>query len=298
MNNVKTKFSIKDLENLSGVKAHTIRIWEKRYNLLEPNRTETNIRYYSLESLQKLLNITFLYNNGFKISKIAKISEVDIANTVKDLSAKDHESDHSINMFKLSMINFDKPLFFATYDRLKKEKSFSEIFLDVFVPLMSEIGLLWQTNTITPAQEHFISELIKQKLLVSIEEYQVKAPIVNSKTFVLYLPENEIHDLGLHFINYHLVKAGYHTIYLGPSVPIVSLKDVLKQYTNLTFISYFTVKPTKENISDYLKEFKTELLTDNNKLWVFGRMLDHIDASKLDNNIKAYHSVENFLKDI
>jgi len=298
MNNVKTKFSIKDLENLSGVKAHTIRIWEKRYNLLEPNRTETNIRYYSLESLQKLLNITFLYNNGFKISKIAEISEVDIANTVRDLSTKDHESNHSINMFKLAMINFDKPLFFTTYDRLKKEKSFSEIFLEVFVPLMSEIGLLWQTNTITPAQEHFISELIKQKLLVSIEEYQLKAPIVNDKTFVLYLPENEIHDLGLHFINYHLVKAGYHTIYLGPSVPIVSLKDVLKQYTNLTFISYFTVKPIKENISDYLKEFKTELLTDNNKLWIFGRMLDHIDASKLDTNIKAYHSVENFLKDI
>jgi DNA-binding transcriptional MerR regulator len=298
MNNVKTKFSIKDLENLSGVKAHTIRIWEKRYNLLEPNRTETNIRYYSLESLQKLLNITFLYNNGFKISKIAEISEVDIANTVRDLSAKDHESDHSINMFKLSMINFDKPLFFATFDRLKKEKSFSEIFLEVFVPLMSEIGLLWQTNTITPAQEHFISELIKQKLLVSIEEYQVKAPIVSDKTFVLYLPENEIHDLGLHFINYHLVKAGYHTIYLGPSVPIVSLKDVLKQYTNLTFISYFTVKPIKENILDYLNEFKSELLTDNNKLWIFGRMLDHINASKLDKNIKAYHSVENFLKDI
>jgi DNA-binding transcriptional MerR regulator len=298
MNNVKTKFSIKDLENLSGVKAHTIRIWEKRYNLLEPNRTETNIRYYSLESLQKLLNITFLYNNGFKISKIAEISEVDIANTVRDLSAKDHESDHSINMFKLAMINFDKPLFFTTYDRLKKEKSFSEIFLEVFVPLMSEIGLLWQTNTITPAQEHFISELIKQKLLVSIEEYQVKTPIVNDKTFVLYLPENEIHDLGLHFINYHLVKAGYHTIYLGPSVPIVSLKDVLKQYTNLTFVSYFTVKPIKENISDYLKEFKKEVLTDNNKLWIFGRMLDHIDASKLDTNIKAYHSIENFLKDI
>lgn len=298
MNNIKTKFSIKDLENLSGVKAHTIRIWEKRYNLLEPNRTETNIRYYSLESLQKLLNITFLYNNGFKISKIAEISEVDIANTVRDLSSKNQESDHSINMFKLAMINFDKPLFFTTYDRLAKEKSFSEIFLEVFVPLMSEIGLLWQTNTITPAQEHFISELIKQKLLVSIEEYQVKAPIVNDKTFVLYLPENEIHDLGLQFINYHLVKAGYHTIYLGPSVPIISLKDVLKQYTNIIFISYFTVKPLKDNILDYLKEFKTTLLLDNNQLWIFGRMLDHIDTSKLDKNIKGYYSIKNFLKDI
>ena len=298
MNNIKTKFSIKDLEHLSGVKAHTIRIWEKRYNLLEPNRTDTNIRYYSLESLQKLLNVTFLYNNGFKISKIAKISEIDVANTVRELSSKDIESNHSINMFKLAMLNFDKPLFFTTYNRLAEEKSFSEIFLEVFVPLMSEIGLLWQTNTITPAQEHFISELIKQKLLVSIEEYQVKTPIINDRTFVLYLPANEMHDLGLQFINYHLVKAGYHTIYLGPSVPIVSLNDVIKQYSNITFISYFTVKPEKDNVLNYLKEFETELLIDNNDLWLFGRMLDAIDTSKLGNSIKAYHSVENFLKDI
>lgn len=298
MNNIKTNFSIKDLEHLSGVKAHTIRIWEKRYNLLEPNRTDTNIRYYSLESLQKLLNVTFLYNNGFKISKIAKIDDVDIANTVKDLSSKDQEGNHAINMFKLAMLNFDKVLFLKTYDGLTKEKSFSEIFLEIFVPLMSEIGLLWQTNTITPAQEHFISELIKQKLLTNIEKHQLKAPIVNDRTFVLYLPSNEIHDLGLQFLNYHLVKAGYHTIYLGPSVPIVSLKDVLKQYSNVTFLSYFTVKPEKDNILNYLEEFKNELLLDNNKLWIFGRMLDHIDTSKLNKSIKAYNSVENFLKEL
>lgn len=298
MNNIKTNFSIKDLEHLSGVKAHTIRIWEKRYNLLEPKRTDTNIRYYSLESLQKLLNVTFLYNNGFKISKIAKINDVDIANTVKDLSLKDQEGDHAINMFKLSMLNFDKVLFFKTYDGLASQKSFSEIFLEVFVPLMSEIGLLWQTNTITPAQEHFISELIKQKLLINIEKYQVETPKVNDRTFVLYLPLNEIHDLGLQFINYHLVKAGYHTIYLGPSVPIISLKDVLKQYSNITFLSYFTVKPEKDNILEYLNEFKKELLLDNNKLWIFGRLLDNLDTSKLDKAIKAYHSVENFLKEL
>lgn len=298
MNNIKTKFSIKDLEHLSGVKAHTIRIWEKRYRLLEPNRTDTNIRYYSLESLQKLLNVTFLYNNGFKISKIAKIDDVDIANTVKDLSSKDQEGNHAINMFKLSMLNFDKVLFLKTYDGLTKEKSFSEIFLEIFIPLMSEIGLLWQTNTITPAQEHFISELIKQKLLTNIEKHQVKTPIVNTRTFVLYLPSNEVHDLGLQFMNYHFVKAGYHTIYLGPSVPIVSLKDVLKQYSNVTFLSYFTIKPEKDNILSYLEEFKNELLLDNNKLWIFGRMLDHIDTSKLNKSIKAYNSVENFLKEL
>ncbi|WP_250432724.1 MerR family transcriptional regulator [Hanstruepera flava] len=298
MNNIKTNFSIKDLEHLSGVKAHTIRIWEKRYNLLQPNRTDTNIRYYSLESLQKLLNVTFLYNNGFKISKIAKINDVDIANTVKELSAKEQESDHAISMFKLAMLNFDKVLFFKTFDGLAKYKSFSDIFIEVFVPLMSEIGLLWQTNTITPAQEHFISELIKQKLLVNIETHQTKNPIVNDRTFVLYLPLNEIHDLGLLFVNYQLVKAGYHTIYLGPSVPIISLKDVLKQYSNITFISYFTVKPDGDAILDYLNEFKTELLSNDNKLLIFGRLIDNINPNNLDKSIKAYHSVENFIKEI
>lgn len=292
MNNIKNNFSIKDLENLSGVKAHTIRIWEKRYNLLEPNRTDTNIRFYSLESLQKLLNITFLYNHGFKISKIAQISDMDIADTVRNLSAKDYADDHAINMFKLAMLNFDKALFLNTYDNLIAHKDFSEIFMEVFVPLMSEIGLLWQTHTVTPAQEHFISELIKQKMLVNIEKHQYEEPKNNDKAFVLFLPNNEIHDLGLHFMNYKLCKAGYHTIYLGPSVPIDSLKDILKNYKNLTFISYFTVKPEAEYIEDYLKEFKEELLLNDNELWIFGRMVNLLDPRKLDKAIKPFHNIK------
>ncbi|TYB79609.1 MerR family transcriptional regulator [Bizionia myxarmorum] len=296
MNNIKNNFSIKDLEHLSGVKAHTIRIWEKRYNLLEPDRTETNIRFYSLESLQKLLNITFLYNNGYKISKIAEINDVDIADTVRLLSAKDYADDHAINMFKLAMLNFDKSLFFSTYNNLIEHKSFSDIFVEVFIPLMSEIGLLWQTNTITPAQEHFISELIKQKLLVNIEMHQYEKPKNDDKAFVLFLPNNEIHDLGLHFLNYKLSKANYHTVYLGPSVPIQSLKDVLKHYKNVRFISYFTVKPEVENIESYLKEFQEQLLFNGNELWIFGRMLDHIDTSKLHEAIKPFCSISDLDK--
>ncbi|EGV45109.1 MerR family transcriptional regulator [Bizionia argentinensis JUB59] len=296
MNNIKSNFSIKDLENLSGVKAHTIRIWEKRYNLLKPNRTDTNIRYYSLESLQKLLNITFLYNNGFKISKIAKINDLDIADTVRDLSSKAYADDHAINMLKLAMLNFDKELFLNTYDNLLQHKDFSEIFMEVFIPLMSEIGFLWQTNTITPAQEHFISELIKQKLLVNIENCTLKAIKNKDKNFVLFLPNNEIHDLGLHFLNYKLTKANHHTLYLGPSVPIVSLKDVLKHHKNIIFISYFTVKPETENIENYLKEFHDELLNNGNELWIFGRMANNIDNSKLPKTIKAFHSVNDLDK--
>jgi len=166
MNNVKTKFSIKDLENLSGIKAHTIRIWEKRYNLFQPNRTDTNIRYYSLASLQKLLNISYLNRNGYKVSKIAKLKTEEIPALVKEIAQENDANNHSVNLFKMAMLNFDQTLFYNTFNDLEKENSFHDIFYNTLVPLLDEIGLLWQTDTITPAHEHFIVELIKQKILI------------------------------------------------------------------------------------------------------------------------------------
>ena len=164
MNSVKKSFGIRDLENLSGIKAHTIRIWEKRYGLLKPERTETNIRTYSLQSLQKLLNVTLLYNNGYKISKIADLPEGQIVQEVREIVAQNSVKSHAINAFKLAMINFDQSLFQKTYSGLLAERSFREIFWEVFMPLLHELGLLWQSDTIGPAHEHFITHLIKQKI--------------------------------------------------------------------------------------------------------------------------------------
>src|SRR6476660_1328265 len=146
MNNIKNVFSIKDLENLSGIKAHTIRIWEKRYNVLQPMRTDTNIRYYDTDALQKLLNITLLHNHGYKISKISKLDEQRIPEMVNDIISRKSVGLHAVNAFKVAMMQFDQALFIETYDRLLAEKSFSEIFYEVIVPLMEEIGFLWQTN--------------------------------------------------------------------------------------------------------------------------------------------------------
>ena len=126
MNNIKNQFSIKDLENLTGIKAHTIRIWEKRYNLLQPKRTDTNIRYYSLASFQKLLNVSYLNNNGYKISKIAKMEEHKIPILVREIAAESNLEGHAINAFKLSMLNFDQGLFYNTYESLLREKDFVE----------------------------------------------------------------------------------------------------------------------------------------------------------------------------
>jgi len=197
MNNVKKHFSIRDLENLSGIKAHTIRIWEKRYNLLSPERTDTNIRNYSLASLQKLLNVTLLYHNGHKISKIAKIPENEIPLVVREIVAKNSNKNHAINSFKLAMVNFDQTIFFNTYNNLLSQQSFREVFKNTFIPLLNELGLLWQTDTISPAHEHFITSLIKQKILLNTEKLQHLKPTKTDKVFVAYLPENEIHEIGL-----------------------------------------------------------------------------------------------------
>ncbi|WP_299553009.1 MerR family transcriptional regulator [Seonamhaeicola sp.] len=296
MNNIQVNFSIKDLENLTGIKAHTIRIWEKRYNLLQPNRSDTNIRNYSISSLQKLLNISFLNNNGYKISKIADLKEEEIPIKVREIASRSKVEDHAINALKMAMINFDQVLFYNTYNNLIENKTFSEIFYTVFLPLLNEIGILWQTSTITPAHEHFLSVHIKQKILLNIERLQSLEPKPASKTFILFLPENEIHDIGLLFINYQLRSKGYHTIFLGESVPLDSLTSVLEFFNEITFISYFTVNPEIDKIPDYISEFNELLLEDNNHdLLLLGPKLLRTDDIKTPEKVTIYPTIEDLV---
>ena len=293
MNNIKKVFSIRDLENLSGIKAHTIRIWEKRYDLLSPERTNTNIRTYSLSSLQKLLNITLLNKNGYKISKIAKIPEGEIPLKVREIVANKSMKNHVINAFKLSMLNFDQTLFTNTYNGLLSENSFREIFNDFFIPLLNELGLLWQTDTISPAHEHFITALIKQKILINIEKLQHTEPTLKDKTFVLFLPEGEIHDIGLLYINYEIVLRGYKSIYLGQSIPQDNLVELLGYSDNICFLSYLTVAPTQDKIGKYISDFG-ELIKDykNPNFWIIGKQTMHLDQTKLPAFINIFTSIK------
>ena len=299
MNNVKKNFSIKDLENLSGIKAHTIRIWEKRYNLLSPERTDTNIRFYSLGNLQKLLNITLLYNNGYKISKIAKIPEEKIPLLVREIVAENSVKNHSINAFKLAMINFDQTMFFNTYNALLTNNTFREIFYDIFIPLLTELGLLWQTDTISPAHEHFITGLIKQKILINIEKLQMIEPTNKSKVFVLFLPENEIHEIGLLYLNYEIILHGYHTIYLGQTIPTESLSDLLKYFSNIHFVSYFTVEPNKDAIDHYIANFQKQIdIESNNNLWILGRQVHFLRGISVPKNVKLFDGIDELIKQL
>jgi DNA-binding transcriptional MerR regulator len=296
--NIKTVFSIKDLENLSGIKAHTIRIWEKRYNVLQPMRSDTNIRNYDLQSLQKLLNVVLLNDYGYKISRIAEHSSEKIELLVREIISEKSTKHHAINAFKMAMINFDQALFFNTYNSLLAEKSFRDVFYEVVIPLMNEIGLLWHAGTVTPAQEHFISFLIKQKLLLNTEKLQILEPTRIDKVFVLYLPENEIHELGLMYLNYEMLLNGYKTIYLGESVPIDSLKDMKKYFDNIVYVSYLTIEPTKDVIHDYIQEIDAKIIDDNSQVWFIGRMTEFIDTKSLSNKFSVFNSISDLVEEL
>ncbi|HEX9151948.1 MAG TPA: MerR family transcriptional regulator, partial [Flavobacterium sp.] len=291
-------FSIKDLENLSGIKAHTIRIWEKRYNILQPMRTDTNIRLYDLGSLQKLLNITLLHDYGYKISKIATYPPEKIPAIVREIISAKNAKNHAISAFKMAMMNFDQELFFNTYNWLIAERSFREIFHEVFIPLMNELGLLWQSDTITPAHEHFISYLVKQKLLVNTEKLQVLKQTKFDKVFVLSLPMNEIHELGLMYLNYEILLQGYKTIYLGESMPIENLKDLKKYFNPIVFISYLTVQPDRDSLNEYVAQMTAELVDDNTELWFAGRLVDSINKEELSDKVSIFDSISELIDQI
>ena len=299
MNSTEHVFSIKDLENLSGVKAHTILISEKRYNLLKPKRSKTNIRHYDLNNLQKLLNISFLNSNGFKISKIAALDETELAPKTRELAFMGKNDSQAIVAFKLAMLNFDQILFYNTYNSLLEEKSFRTIFYEVFIPLLFDLGMLWQTNTISPSHEHFLTVHIKQKILVHIERLQSTDPRPSTKTVVLFLPENETHDLGLLFINYEILSLGYHTIFLGENIPLNNLKYINKLYDDIIYISYFTIKPSDNDIYDYLKIFSEEYLSVNkNSAKLIGHRIRNLIPENVPKNIMLYDKIEDLVKDL
>lgn len=296
MSLVKKTFSIKDLENLSGIKAHTIRIWEKRYSLLSPERTQTNIRLYSLLSLQKLLNITLLYENGLKISKIAQLKNEEIPLKVREIIDEKSIKNNMMNAFKLSMINFDQSLFYNTYNKLVVDLSFREIFKEYFIPLLQELGYLWQSNTISTTHEHFITNLVKQKVYTNTEKVH-RSEYVNNKSFVLFLPENEIHELGILYLNYELNLRGYKSIFLGQSVPIENLEPLIASNEFVEFIAYVTVEPSKEKIDKYLQKFKKKILDKKDcRLSLLGFQTQFVDLNTKPENVSVYRGFEDLIE--
>ncbi|WP_339649058.1 MerR family transcriptional regulator [uncultured Salegentibacter sp.] len=294
---IKQNFSIKDLENLSGIKAHTIRIWEKRYNILNPDRTSTNIRTYDSSNLQKILNVAFLNEHGYKISRISKLSDEEIAKMVRSISASTSKENRAQNSFKLSMMNFDEELFNNTYETLQKDKSFRQIFHQVFLPLLEQIGMLWQTDTIKPIHEHYIVDLIKQKLYFNLAEIKKEIKPTTDKLYVLFLPENEIHDIGIIYLYYELLYHGNQAIYLGPSLPLTDLGYLLERHNNLSFVSYFTTAPG--DVEDFINQFNEEVCEKKTyELLLFGHKIREIQHKELPAFVKTYTNLNQFIDNL
>lgn len=220
-------YSIKDLEKFTGIKAHTLRIWEKRYGVVEPERTPTNIRYYTDTDLKKLLNISILNRHGFKISDIVELSDEQMSEKILQLTQRLYDAESQIESLVVAMIDVDENRFDKILTSAIIKLGFEQAVLKVIYPFFERLGMLWQVGSISPAQEHFMSNLIRQKLIVAIDGLATSA-VPGADTFLLYLPEGEWHEIGLLFTSYLIRKRGHHVVYLGQSVPFDNLEEIVR----------------------------------------------------------------------
>ncbi len=247
-------YSIKDLEKISGIKAHTIRIWERRYQLIDPQRTSTNIRFYSDEDLKRILNVSILNQNGFKISKIAEMSDSQLRERVIDLCLDTRNTDVQIESLLVAMLELDESKFANVLTNSIIKSGFESTVETILFPFLDRIGILWQAGTINPAQEHFISNLIRQKLIVAIDNEMQNFIPKADKRILFFLPENELHEIGLLFYSLIARKEGYNVVYLGASVPIEDLKNVIETRSVDALFTSFVSARKKEELEDLMNQ--------------------------------------------
>jgi len=249
------EYKIKDIEILTGIKAHTIRIWEKRYGVLNPERTDTQIRTYNDQDLSYLLNIRLLNKNGHKISRIAELDKDEVHRLVWDIKMS-----RNINFTEekliLSLLHTDEQLFTETLQIVIDEKGLARTFSEDLIPFLDRIGVMWLVNSISAAQEHFISNLIRQKIIAAIDKQEI--PADKSNPIMLYLPEHDWHDIGLLFYQYLLRSKGLHTVYLGQSLPYDSLLDCIKRIQPKAIISSWLTSIDKDFLITYFKQLQQD----------------------------------------
>ncbi len=249
-------YKIRDLEILTGIKAHTIRMWEKRYGLLTPQRTDTQIRTYSDKELLILLNVSLLNKKGYKISRIAGMSTEQIFETSK-LIQNQGDTDTAIDQLILCVLQLDEQLFQHTFQELTQSSSLSHIFSEQIIPFLQRIGVMWLVGTINPAQEHFISNLIRQKIIAAIDSLPV--PDSKQSKIILYLPEHEWHEISLLVYHYHLRSKGLNSIYLGQALPYEALLKTVEILKPRLIISSWLTAIEPQSILDYFNQIQKDL---------------------------------------
>lgn len=284
------RYSINDLEKITGIKAHTIRIWEKRYNVVDPERTETNIRYYNDSDLKKLLNISTLNKHGFKISEIVKMGNDRLCEKIVEISNASNDYESYINNLIVSMIELDEDKFQKVLSSSIIKMGFEKTVTHILYHFLEKVGVLWQVGTINPAQEHFITNLIRQKIIIAIDG-QDNNLRSDAKTFLLFLPENELHELGLLFYTYVIKKAGHKVIYLGQSVPMKDVLEVIKIRKADYILTYFVAALETKQIPEYLRTISEGF--DYRDIFIAGYQIHQIPG-EMPKNIKPLQDAEEF----
>jgi DNA-binding transcriptional MerR regulator/methylmalonyl-CoA mutase cobalamin-binding subunit len=285
------QYSIKDLEHLSGIKAHTIRIWEQRYNVLNPKRTETNIRYYDDTDLKTILNISLLNENGYKISKIAKMTDAQITAAVLELGDLNAPIPQQMGAMLLAMIEMEEERFDKLLTTLILQRGLEKTMLDVVCPFLVKTGILWQAGSITPAQEHFVSNIIRQKLMVAIDG-QMLSNRDTAPRFLLFLPEGELHEIGLLFSNFLLRSRGCHVMYLGQNLPFPDLVTCVHYYKPHFICTGFTAYPERSQVQQYVNDLSQ--LASEIIIYVGGNQAQ-FDFLKFPANIIQITSLPHFI---
>ncbi len=255
------RYAIKDLEHYTGIKAHTIRIWEKRYEVVQPERSDTNIRSYSDEDLKKLLNIAMLNRHGHKISDLVNLSNQNLCKMVLKLTSEKASTDLYFDNLMIATVDIDEQKFDKVLTNIIIQYGFEKAITEVFYPFFLKIGFLWQTGHIKPGQEHFISNLFRQKLISAIDQIDTK-PATNNRIFILFLPEWEMHELGLLFYHYLIKKAGHRVIYLGQQLPSSDLLAISEIQKGDYYLSYITIEPQMDQKEELCRVFKDKSFRD------------------------------------
>ncbi|MBK0383172.1 MerR family transcriptional regulator [Pedobacter sp. SD-b] len=252
------KFSISDIENLTGIKAHTIRVWEQRYNFFTPKRTETNIRYYDDHDLCKFLNIAALNESGYKISRISKMDNAEINLLVKKLQEDHYNINVQVQMLSNAMLKMDDHEFDEVLNGCVNDLGMEKAICEIIFPFMRKVGFMWQVGTINAAHEHFATQKIEQKIIH--DTYELKsAKNENSKRFILFLPPQEHHEVGLLFAQYLLKNNGHRALYLGQDMPFESLGEVVEYYEPDFVFTVLTIANSEIKLEDLIHKIKEKI---------------------------------------
>jgi len=287
-------YSIKDLERITGIKAHTIRIWEKRYNIVEPRRTDSNIRLYCDNDVKKLMNVSILLRHGYKISRLSGFDQQELSKKVMEVSIVANGHDSQIENLVISMIELDESRFEKILNQAIMKEGFENAVFKILYPFFERIGVLWQTGSINPAHEHFITNLVKQKVYVAIDSISV-APGPQAKKFLLFLPEWELHDLGLLVYDYLIKSNGHKVIFLGQNVPEEDIYAVSDFIQPDYFFIGFSNSVQKEKLEAYIGRLSERY--PSNRIFITGLQTSGISCD-LPPNVVLVRSAQHFTSEI